>query len=72
MTEPEKQPVIILRRDPGPTDDTMYVLVDYMNFNQASITVNREIVGTPREEDAIRRMLDARRIDIEALREADI
>ena len=54
------EPVIILKREPGPVAGMSLVTVDGPNLTQAQVVIDERLKDTQEEQITIRKMLDLR------------
>lgn len=62
------EPVIILKREPGPVAGMSLVTVDGPNLTQAQVVIDERLKDTQEEQITIRKMLDLRAEAAEAAR----
>lgn len=54
------QPILVLKREPGPAAGLSLVTVDAPGFTQAQFVVSEAIRDTPQEQIVLRQMMESR------------
>lgn len=70
MTTPD--PVIILKREPGPVAGMSLVTIDAPGFTQAAFVVDDRLKDTQEEQVILRRMMQTRAESLEAAKEGQV
>lgn len=66
------QGVIILKREPGPAAGLTVVTVDAPGYKQAEFVIASHICEMPEEQVVLRKMLEQRRAENDALKQLEL